>query len=142
MFHKLVKRIKFIINIISIRSRSPSAGASPPPASGYRPDGCRVAGVLRRHCASHDELAGDGLVIGDNCALNVDCNWIKTECVKPGCGLWWNGDQLEVAHDELAGNGLVIGDFCALDVDCNWIKTNCIDCQTIRDCITPGASSS
>lgn len=87
---------------------------------------------------AHDELAGDGLVIGDNCAIDVDCNWIKTECVKPGCGLWWNGDQLEVAHDELAGNGLVIGDNCAIDVDCDWIKTNCINCQAIKDCITPG----
>lgn len=87
---------------------------------------------------AHDELVGDGLVIGDNCELDVDCNWIKTECVKPGCGLWWNGDQLEVAHDELAGNGLVIGSNCAIDVDCDWIKTNCINCQAIRDCITPG----
>lgn len=75
---------------------------------------------------AHDELADQGLLVGANGTLDVDCSYIRStcldcvtirDCVTPGYGLWWDGEQLAVAHDELAGNGLMLGAPCLLDVD-------------------------
>ncbi|WP_196301724.1 hypothetical protein, partial [Streptococcus pneumoniae] len=57
------------------------------------------------------DIAGNGLVAGGGCALNVDWSQLPV-----GCGVWWNGSALEVAHDEIAGRGLVIGNGCAIDL--------------------------
>ncbi len=66
------------------------------------------------------DLAGNGLNPGTGCTLDVDWGDIPV-----GCGIYWNGQSLEVASDELAGNGLTLGSNCTLDIDCAWISENC-----------------
>ena len=88
------------------------------------------------------DLAGYGLIVGDDCTLDVNtgCGLTIDEdavtvytpdmagdgleadgnCqlkVKPGCGLELSAGTVKVKPSDLAGDGLVVGDDCALDVN-------------------------
>ncbi|MFQ5733660.1 MAG: hypothetical protein ACE5KM_17115 [Planctomycetaceae bacterium] len=64
--------------------------------------------------------------------LQVDCNWIETNCnvgagPTAGCGLIDNAGVFDVDPIQLSGNGLLpAAAGCALDVDCDYIKTTCL----------------
>ncbi len=61
-------------------------------------------------------LAGKGLFLGDNCAIDVSV----------GCGLQLNSNEaVEVNNADLAGNGLNPGTGCTLDVDWSDIPVGC-----------------
>lgn len=66
--------------------------------------------------------------------LQIDCNWIETNCSvggggspTAGCGLVDNAGVFDVDPLELAGLGLVPGLVgCTLDVDCDYIRSTCL----------------